>query len=114
MDYEDIVYEVEDRVATITLYRPDKLNAQTATMTQEIHAALSHQGPLVPDRHRRLALEAHTAAPKLDGQRLLVDALQESRSQRSVHLNHSADHRPSARVNSIVRLSHPPHHDDWQ
>ena len=40
MDYEDIVYEVEDRVATITLYRPDKLNAQTATMTQEIHAAL--------------------------------------------------------------------------
>jgi len=40
MDYEDIVYEVEDRVATITLYRPDKLNAQTATMTQELHAAL--------------------------------------------------------------------------
>lgn len=40
MDYEEIVYEVEDRVATITLYRPDKLNAQTPTMTQEIHAAL--------------------------------------------------------------------------
>ena len=40
MNYEDIVYEVEDRVATITLYRPDKLNAQTATMTQEIHLAL--------------------------------------------------------------------------
>ncbi|MCK9496910.1 MAG: enoyl-CoA hydratase-related protein, partial [Dehalococcoidia bacterium] len=39
MDYEDIVYEVEGGIATITLYRPDKLNAQTQTMTQELNLA---------------------------------------------------------------------------
>jgi enoyl-CoA hydratase/carnithine racemase len=34
--YEQIVYEVSDRVATITLHRPDKLNAFTGTMMREM------------------------------------------------------------------------------
>ena len=39
MDYTDILYAVEDRVATITLNRPDKLNAWTPAMeTQMRHA----------------------------------------------------------------------------
>lgn len=40
MTYEQILYEVEDRVATITLNRPERLNAFTAKMLQEMVHAL--------------------------------------------------------------------------
>jgi len=41
MQYEDILYEVSERIATITLNRPDKLNAWTMRMGAEVrHAAL--------------------------------------------------------------------------
>jgi enoyl-CoA hydratase/carnithine racemase len=39
MDYEQILYEVDDRVLTITLNRPDRLNAFTPTMKDELIAA---------------------------------------------------------------------------
>jgi enoyl-CoA hydratase/carnithine racemase len=39
MDYTDIRYEVADRIATITLHRPDKLNAFTRLMRDELIAA---------------------------------------------------------------------------
>jgi enoyl-CoA hydratase/carnithine racemase len=39
MAFEQIKYEVQDRVATITLNRPDRLNAWTQTMQREIKAA---------------------------------------------------------------------------
>ena len=35
-DFEEILYEVEDGVLTITLNRPDRLNAFTATMGREL------------------------------------------------------------------------------
>jgi enoyl-CoA hydratase/carnithine racemase len=38
--YEQIIYEVEDPVATITLHRPDSLNAWTDTMGAEVEDAL--------------------------------------------------------------------------
>ncbi len=37
--FSQILYEVEDRIATITLNRPEKLNAFTETMLQELIAA---------------------------------------------------------------------------
>jgi enoyl-CoA hydratase/carnithine racemase len=40
MANEETLYQVSDRIATITLNRPDKLNAWTATMEQEVRAAV--------------------------------------------------------------------------
>jgi enoyl-CoA hydratase/carnithine racemase len=39
MDFEDIRYEVSDHILTITLHRPDRLNAFTPTMARELIAA---------------------------------------------------------------------------
>lgn len=39
MSYEQITCEIADRVATITLNRPDRLNAYTPTMRRELAAA---------------------------------------------------------------------------
>ncbi|HXL98882.1 MAG TPA: enoyl-CoA hydratase [Rhizomicrobium sp.] len=40
-DFPDILYAVKDRVATITLNRPDRLNAYTARMADSIKAAMA-------------------------------------------------------------------------
>src|SRR5215813_4164591 len=42
MAYETILYEVEEHILTITLNRPDKLNAFTATMQREMIDAFDH------------------------------------------------------------------------
>ena len=40
MSYSQILYEVEDRILTLTLNRPDRLNAFTQTMLEELVDAL--------------------------------------------------------------------------
>src|SRR3954471_2215314 len=40
MDFEQIRYEIADRILTITLDRPDRLNAWTPTMQAELIEAL--------------------------------------------------------------------------
>jgi len=44
MPTQETIYAVSNRVATITLNRPDKLNAWTATMEQEVRAGLEEAG----------------------------------------------------------------------
>src|SRR3974377_1214142 len=44
MKNQEILYAVADRVATITLNRPDKLNAWTATMEHEVRSAVEEAG----------------------------------------------------------------------
>ena len=40
MAYELILYEVSDKVATITLNRPDRMNAWTPTMERDVRHAM--------------------------------------------------------------------------
>jgi enoyl-CoA hydratase len=39
MSYQDLIYGVEDKVATITLNRPDRMNALSRNLETEIHRA---------------------------------------------------------------------------
>src|SRR5439155_26774366 len=41
MTYEQIMYEVQDRIATVTLNRPERLNAWTPVMEREVRAAMT-------------------------------------------------------------------------
>ncbi|NOT56131.1 MAG: enoyl-CoA hydratase [Deltaproteobacteria bacterium] len=41
MAYEQILYEVQDRIATVTLNRPDRLNAWTPVMEREVRTAMT-------------------------------------------------------------------------
>jgi enoyl-CoA hydratase/carnithine racemase len=44
MGYEHILYDVRDRVATVTLNRPQKLNAWTGVMGREVRDAMEQAG----------------------------------------------------------------------
>jgi 2-(1,2-epoxy-1,2-dihydrophenyl)acetyl-CoA isomerase len=51
MNYHNILFDVADGIATLTLNRPDKLNSFTAEMHQEVRAALEQ---LAADRSVRV------------------------------------------------------------
>ena len=42
MDFGTVIYESKDRVATLTLNRPERLNAINETMPEDISAAFNH------------------------------------------------------------------------
>jgi len=44
MDYGEVVYEVDDGIATVTLNRPHRLNAITGTMSRELQDAMLAAG----------------------------------------------------------------------
>lgn len=43
-EYQDILTDIEDQILTITLNRPDRLNAWTGEMEREVRAAIEHAG----------------------------------------------------------------------
>jgi len=44
VSYQHILYEVSDKIATITLNRPDRMNAWTAIMEHEVREAMKEAG----------------------------------------------------------------------
>jgi enoyl-CoA hydratase/carnithine racemase len=40
MSYQHILYEIRDRIATVTLNRPDRMNAWTPTMERDVRHAM--------------------------------------------------------------------------
>jgi len=70
MEFEEILYEVEDHVLTITLNRPERLNAFTPTMGRELIEAFDAadadddvRANLVPVARRRAAEKYQTDFP---------------------------------------------------
>ena len=56
MAYSEILYDVSERVATVTLNRPDKLNAWTQVMEKEVQEAM-----LSADRDDNVRMNAREA-----------------------------------------------------
>ena len=40
MNYQHILYEVNDKIATVTLNRPDRMNAWTPVMERDVRHAM--------------------------------------------------------------------------
>jgi len=52
MDYEEIIYQVDESIATITINRPEKLNALTNLTQAEIRHALDQSTRCLDDACR--------------------------------------------------------------
>ena len=48
MNYNNIVLEVNDGIATITINRPSKLNALNTETIKELHEAFNHANKIFP------------------------------------------------------------------
>jgi enoyl-CoA hydratase/carnithine racemase len=86
MAYEQIIYEVADNIATITLNRPEKLNAFTALMMNEMIAAFDQAD--ADDNVRAIIVtgagRAFCAGADLSAGPRTFDASREDRPERKV------------------------------
>jgi 1,4-dihydroxy-2-naphthoyl-CoA synthase len=51
MTFGTVLYEVKERIATITLNRPERFNAISETMPEDIAAAFQHEDEYVDACH---------------------------------------------------------------
>ena len=114
MQYQQILYDVKDRIATITLNRPEQLNAWTDVMAEEVwqatHAADADENvrvivltgcrPRVLRRRRHHRIQDGESAPA-DRQAAAAVRLQPSAGLSEPHhllsFAHETDHRDAER-----------------
>ena len=53
MDFDTILHEVEDRILTITLKRPETLNAFSGGMLRDLNSFLEKRAPNFPGKVSR-------------------------------------------------------------
>ena len=82
MEFEQILYEVDDHVLTITLNRPDRLNAFTATMGRELIEALA--AALAADDEARAAFEKLAYTHRKEFARWVDEAKRDDTRERRV------------------------------
>jgi enoyl-CoA hydratase/carnithine racemase len=108
MDYQQITCEVSNLVATITLNRPDKLNAWTRTMEEEITAAI--RGAAADDRVRVIILTGAGKGFCAGADMSLLSAISQDSSPRGEFLTDALDDknvRPDFRKKHAWLLSVP-------
>ena len=106
--YEQIQYAVSNRVATVTLNRPDKLNAWTQTMEHEVVAAI--RGAVDDDRVRAIILTGAGKGFCAGADMELLSAISQESSPRSEFLTDisvNGDVRPDFRRKHAWLLSAP-------
>jgi enoyl-CoA hydratase/carnithine racemase len=82
MAFEQILYQVRNRVATVTLNRPDKLNAWTAKMEEEVNSAI--RGAAADENVRAIILTGAGRAFCAGADMSLLSAAAETTGTRSV------------------------------
>lgn len=99
MDYQQILYEVSDYIATITLNRPEKLNAWTGQMGKEVGDAMACA---VADSHVRVILLTGAGKGFCAGadMSLLAEIVESGGLPDGA--DHALRHRPSGQENDRV------------
>lgn len=94
--FEQITYEVRNQVATITLNRPDKLNAWTAQMEEEVNSAIRQASS--DDQVRAIVLTGAGRAFCAGADMSLLSAAAESNGNRGVLPNQDVEAMDGARA----------------
>ena len=66
MSYEDLIYSVEDGIATITLNRPTRLNALSPNLEEELHRAFDEGSVAVTGSSRKYDLTQRSSGPPIN------------------------------------------------
>ena len=65
MEYSEILYDVTDSIATVTLHRPERMNAFTGTMMHEVIDAFDRID--TANKAARVALQCRAAGHRVGG-----------------------------------------------
>ncbi|NVM75574.1 2-(1,2-epoxy-1,2-dihydrophenyl)acetyl-CoA isomerase [Duganella sp. SG902] len=105
MDYHNILFDLRDGVATLTLNRPDKLNSFTQAMHEEVRHALRRTAAAAGDGSARVLVLTGAGRGFCAGQDLLDRAVEPG--ARAVDLGDSVEKNYAPLVQSLRALPLP-------